>query len=178
MKILEKVISGGQNGADIAGVVAAKMFGISTGGCLPNGWVTLNGPRPNYESEFGMTQHSSSKYPPRTYTNARDADGTLRFASNFSSAGEICTLKAIQSYKKPYLDIDKNSLISTQQVADWLVENNIHILNIAGNSLKNDRNIGFFTLIFLSKVFTLLGYEPMEIEAREKFVLQFQGDVW
>lgn len=178
MKIIEKVISGGQNGADIAGVVTAKMFDIPTGGCLPNGWVTLSGSRPNYESEFGMTQHTSSKYPPRTYLNAKESDGTLRFASNFSSAGEICTLKAIESYKKPHLDIDKNSPISTQQAADWLVDSNIRVLNIAGNSLKNDKNIGIFTLLFLSKVFVILGYEPMEEKSREEFVLRFQGDLW
>ena len=33
MKMIEKVISGGQTGADIAGLMAAEMYGVETGGC-------------------------------------------------------------------------------------------------------------------------------------------------
>ena len=35
-----KVISGGQTGADQAGLVAARRFGIPTGGWMPRGWKT------------------------------------------------------------------------------------------------------------------------------------------
>jgi len=39
----EKVISGGQTGADQAGLVAAARFAIPTGGWMPHGFETAEG---------------------------------------------------------------------------------------------------------------------------------------
>jgi hypothetical protein len=36
--MIEKLISGGQTGADRAGLEAAKALGIATGGTAPKGW--------------------------------------------------------------------------------------------------------------------------------------------
>jgi len=103
--VILKVISGGQTGADIAGVRAAKSLGIPTGGCTPFGWRTLSCPRPEYEAEFGMHQHPSPDYPPRTRENVKNSDITLRVAYNFLSRGEVCTLQAIRKLKKPVVDL-------------------------------------------------------------------------
>lgn len=43
--MIEKVISGGQTGADVGGVLAARLHHIKTGGWMPKGWKTLNGAR-------------------------------------------------------------------------------------------------------------------------------------
>jgi predicted Rossmann-fold nucleotide-binding protein len=92
---IAKVISGGQTGVDIAALRAAKALGIPTGGTMPKGWRTLAGPRPEYRDLYGMVEHMSESYAPRTYANAAAADVTIRIAANFGSAGEICTAKAI-----------------------------------------------------------------------------------
>jgi hypothetical protein len=60
--ILTRIISGGQTGADIAGIRAAKRVGLETGGCLPRGCGTLDGPRREYIREYGMHEHRSSSY--------------------------------------------------------------------------------------------------------------------
>jgi hypothetical protein len=46
--MIAKVQSGGQTGTDVAGVRAARRLGIPTGGVMPKGWKTLDGPRPEY----------------------------------------------------------------------------------------------------------------------------------
>jgi hypothetical protein len=132
--MLRKVISGAQNGADIAGLKVAKKHGFETGGIMPFGYKTLDGPKPEYKEEFGVHVHNSSSYVPRTRANVRDSDGTIRFAFNFDSRGEVCTLKAIKDYDRPHLDVDLNDPISVEKIVEWLVVNKIEVLNVAGNS--------------------------------------------
>ena len=62
----EKVISGGQTGADQAGLIAAEKAGITTGGWMPKGFRTLDGPNPGLAARFGLREHPSEEYPPRT----------------------------------------------------------------------------------------------------------------
>lgn len=129
-----KIISGAQSGADIAGLVAAKKLGIPTGGTMPKGFKTLEGPQPEYAKMFGVQEHSSSSYAPRTYQNVKESDATLRLAYDFLSPGEICTLKAIKEYNKLHLDINLSEPPDAKDVAKWIIENKISTLNIAGNS--------------------------------------------
>jgi hypothetical protein len=44
--MLERIITGGQTGADQAGWRVAQAFGIRTGGGRPRGFLTEEGPRP------------------------------------------------------------------------------------------------------------------------------------
>lgn len=132
--MLKKIISGGQTGADIAGLVVAKKAGIATGGTMPKGFKTLRGPQPDYAQLFGIEEHSSQSYVLRTHKNVKESDGTLRLAYNFGSAGERCTLNAINRYGKPHLDVDLSNPRPHQEVVDWILEKKIEVLNIAGNS--------------------------------------------
>lgn len=131
-----KVISGAQTGADIGGLIAAKKFGLETGGWIPKGFITLNGNKPEYAELYGIQELESNKYPPRTYANVRDSDGTLRFAKYFDSPGELCTFKAIKQYNKPYFDCNILNPFPIKNVIKWIDDNNIKILNIAGNTEK------------------------------------------
>jgi hypothetical protein len=154
--MLKKVISGGQTGADIAGVATAKKFGYEVGGLMPKGFKTLAGPRPNYATLYNMQEHTSAAYPPRTYANVKNSDGTLRFAYDFGSSGELCTMKAILQYKKWWLDVNLIGPIPPQKVVDWLIEKNIETLNVAGNSEKTYSGMTVFVSDYLTEVFTLL----------------------
>lgn len=101
--MIARVISGGQTGVDVAALRAAKARGIPTGGTMPRGFRTLAGPRPEYAAEFGMVEHASPTYPPRTFANVAAADMTIRIAVDFRSAGELCTLRAILKLHKPHV---------------------------------------------------------------------------
>jgi len=52
--LVDRVISGGQTGADIAGLKAAKAFGIPTGGYMTSGFRTLDGYKPEYHREYNV----------------------------------------------------------------------------------------------------------------------------
>ena len=116
----------------------ARDLELETGGMTPHGWVTKFGPRPQL-AKLGLIEHpTSDKYPPRTGWNVKNSDATIRFAHNFDSAGEICTLKAIKKYGKPYFDVDIRDLILGENlyiidVVEWFHANNVTVLNVAGN---------------------------------------------
>jgi hypothetical protein len=131
---LHKVISGGQCGADRAGITAARDHGIKTGGYAPHGWRTHHGPRPDL-AEFGLKEHSSVTYHARTEWNVVAAEGTLVVASNFNSPGVTLTHNLNRKYQKPYLQIPP-SIEHTLEIVEWLIANDIGILNVAGNRDK------------------------------------------
>ena len=79
--MVERVISGGQTGADQAGLAAAKKLGISTGGYMPKGWRTERGPRPDFAAEYGLQEAATAAYPDRTEQNVIFSDGTVVFGN-------------------------------------------------------------------------------------------------
>jgi hypothetical protein len=159
--MLEKVISGGQTGADIAGVMTAYRFGIATGGTMPKGFLTQAGPKPEWAAKYGFVEHESPKYPPRTFKNVMDADATIRFAADFESSGEKLTLKAIQQYKKPHMDVDVIKPRSLTDILDWFKRHDIKVLNVAGNSERTFDGIGGEVMEYLSRLFISLNFKEV-----------------
>lgn len=156
--MIKMVISGAQTGADIAGISTAAKFGIKTGGTMPKGFKTLIGPKPDWAEKYGLKESDSPKYPPRTYDNVFNSDGTIRFASNFNSPGEKCTLKFINQCQKFYKDIDVMNPLPIEDVVKWINDNNIEILNVAGNSEKTCNGIGLEVENYLTELFQALGF--------------------
>lgn len=157
--MLKKVISGGQTGADVAGLETAKKFGYETGGMMPFGYKTLDGSKPTYKELYGIVAHSSSSYVPRTRNNVKESDGTIRLAYDFGTRGEICTLRAIEDYKKPHFDVDLNDPPDVSDVLQWLKDKNITILNVAGNSEQSCPGTHEAASKYLSSVFEELKNE-------------------
>lgn len=156
---LKKIISGLQSGADLGGVALAKKYGLQVAGMMPKGYKTLDGNKPEYKELYNAAESASYYYQPRTYDNVKNSDGTLRFYTKKDSSGEICTLKAINQYKKPYFDVDLNNPCEKEDVVDWIIKNNIEVLNVAGNSEKTSPGIGIKVLYYLNDVFKLLGFK-------------------
>lgn len=151
-----KIISGGQTGADIAALITAKKFNLATGGWIPKGFKTLIGPKPEYQELYNLQEHSSASYPPRTFLNVKNSDATLRFAWDFNSSGEKCTLKAIFQYNKLYLDVNLKNSIPFTDVVDWIIIHNLKVLNVAGNSEKTYSGMTVFVIEYLTEVFNVL----------------------
>src|SRR3954468_5873601 len=91
--MIERVISGFQTGADQAGIRAARAHGIPTGGAMPKGFLTEDGPRPEFAEIYGAVELPTASYPDRTEQNVRDSDGTLWFG-DWHSPGGRATLDA------------------------------------------------------------------------------------
>jgi len=132
--MINKIISGGQTGADIGGLLAAKELNIPTGGTAPKGYRTELGSNFDLRDIFNLSEHSSDKYPPRTAANVKNSDGTVLFG-NMNSPGCKMTIKFCQQMNKPYI-INP----SVNQLREWINLNNIRILNCAGN--RESKNIG------------------------------------
>jgi hypothetical protein len=83
--------------------------------------------------------------------NVKESDGTIRFATDFQSAGEVCTLKAIKQYDKPYIDINLNGnyMDKVKEFCSWLKCYSIKTLNVAGNSENTSPGITIKVVDFL-----------------------------
>jgi hypothetical protein len=149
--MIKKIISGGQTGADIGGLKAAVILGLPTGGTMPNGWITLDEPKPEYAELYGMVECPRKGYPARTEANVINSDGTIRFARNFKSAGEKCTLACIKWFNRPYFDVNIDKPPSVEEFKNWIVEKNVAILNVAGNSEETAKGIEEFVIHYLIK---------------------------
>lgn len=150
-----KIISGGQIGADIAGLRAAQEIGFETGGWMPKNFTTLDGPHPEYAEMYGLIETADGGYPIRTRLNVKAADVTLRFAYNFMTHGEKLTARCIRELKRPHLDILVNLETSecypaSSYVTDWVVVYMPKIINIAGNA---KRDLEPIVQDFLNRVF-------------------------
>ncbi len=148
---LNKVISGGQNGVDISALQAAKELGFTTGGWMPNGWMTLDGPRPEYEELYSMKECYGG-YKARTEANVIDGCATLIFAENFKSPGEICTFRAISKFQKPYFRVHTTE-DKLEEALAWLAWVEPMTLNVAGNSEVTIPGIGEKAYQFLINLF-------------------------
>jgi hypothetical protein len=123
-----KVISGGQTGADQGGLAGAKEAGCTTGGTAPQNFITQEGPNPNLKNIYGLVEGEPDPrvYPKRTKKNVLDSTGTVLFGH--SSPGYNLTLKYCRENNKAYIENP-----TPEQLADWMTENAINILNVAGN---------------------------------------------
>ena len=75
--VLRKIISGGQTGADCAGLDFAIEVGLEHGGFVPRGRRAEDGRIPG---QYHLTELSSISYAVRTKRNVREADGTVVFS--------------------------------------------------------------------------------------------------
>lgn len=154
---LTKIISGGQTGVDRAGLEAARVTGIETGGWAPKGFRTLNGNDLSLRDLYNLKEIDSYSYAARTELNVLHSDGTIRIAKNFFSPGELCTLKNIKLHNKPYFDIPvKDEMIPYRLISDWLIHNNISTLNVAGNAEQTYNGIGKKAYYYLKGLFKLI----------------------
>ena len=131
-----KIISGGQTGIDRLGLEVGKELGLETGGTTTPGYYTENG-RDESLKDFGVTEISPELqagrkgrefYLPRTEQNVLNSDGTVYFSTDEDSAGRIATQRFAKQHNNPFL-LNPTS----QELAQWLVDNNIGTLNVAGN---------------------------------------------
>jgi hypothetical protein len=126
-----KILSGGQTGVDRAALDFALINHIVCGGWCPKGRLAEDGPIPK---KYPLQEASSKSYSWRTELNVRDSDATLVISSGNISNGTEFTINSAMKLKKPVLiiDLDKISPNLEENVNNWLAENNVEILNIAG----------------------------------------------
>jgi hypothetical protein len=156
--MIEKIISGGQTGADQAAWRAAREFHVATGGWMPNGFLTEDGPRPEFAEQFGAAEMPTDSAKARTERNVQDSDATLWFGETTTS-GAHTTVGACRKFGKACMPIDPSASFEPSQVATWIVAGKFTILNVAGNRESDEPGIGARVEGFLAQVLEQLGHE-------------------
>ncbi len=131
------IISGGQTGADIAGLMAAKEVGFNTGGFAPKGFKTELGSNLMLKSQYHLKETSSSGYTIRTRMNVEWADINILFSDDSQSKGTLFTISCCKKANKPYLllsSFDTNAVQSILAfIKPYMGFNKDFTINIAGN---------------------------------------------
>lgn len=130
-----RIVSGMQTGADQGALVAAELLGAPTGGWVPKGSVTHDGPRPDLRDRWGMVEAGSPRYQLRTFLNVRDSDGTAWFGND--SPGKACTHGHALRLGRPWIE---NPTID--ELAAFCKAHGVETLNVAGNRERRNPGIG------------------------------------
>ncbi len=127
-----KIISGGQTGVDRGALDAALRHGIESGGWCPTGRLDESGRIPDRYPVKELENGGSTK---RTLQNVKDSDGTIIIYPGKLSGGTEQTLHFCVEQRRPHELIDASNISTekaAQLIADFVCENNIEILNVAG----------------------------------------------
>ncbi|MBT8328547.1 MAG: hypothetical protein HKP52_07455 [Desulfofustis sp.] len=138
---LEKIISGGQTGADQGGLDGAIACDVPHGGTIPAGRKTEAGMLP---LSYTMHEIDSDRYSDRTERNVIDGDGTLILSHGPLTGGSALTQKVALQRAKPCLHIDFSRVEmhqACQRTAAWIENSGIKVLNVAGPRASSDPTI-------------------------------------
>jgi hypothetical protein len=151
--------------------MAAKAAGIPTGGFMPRGFLTEDGPRPEFAEIYGAREHPSPKYPPRTRRNVEDADVTIVFDASRGrsleslSSGSQLAINTAMELGRPSLvvAVRLGEPIDPKRpaaLAERLARDGYRVVNIGGNRESRTPGIGSWTEDYLVAVFRLLAATP------------------
>ena len=101
--MLDKIVSGGQTGADRAALDFAIKHKIPHGGWVPKGRLAEDGPIP---SKYKLTEMPTDNYKERTEQNVIDSDGTLIISHGKLTGGSAYTGKMAKKHSRPYFHVD------------------------------------------------------------------------
>lgn len=167
--MIERVVSGGQTGADQAGWRAAKACGIETGGWMPKGFLTEDGPRPEFSELYGAKETHSSTYPPRTRDNINASCVTIWFGDPKSKGGKLTIDWARQrgsfvyiienvrsEWKPPHVARHVENAFEQQRWFPKGSPGRDRTINVAGNRESSNPGIGEWVEGYMREVFQIM----------------------
>jgi len=118
---------------DRAALDAAIFLDIEHGGWCPKGRRAEDGP---IDLVYNLIETPESDYSVRTEKNVIDSDGTLILHYGKISGGTQLTLKLTKRHHRPCLTldfaIDVEQVVYITRVCDWIIRENVQVLNVAG----------------------------------------------
>lgn len=132
-------MSGGQTGVDRAALDVALARGIPCRGWCPQGRRAEDGRIPD---RYPLTETRERDYSVRTRQNISDSDGTLIVTCGAITGGTALTCRLARQFHRPLFVVDLREYESAtpnllgngvlDQLEQWLRENRIRSLNVAG----------------------------------------------
>ena len=151
--MLEKIVSGGQTGADRAALDAGIVLSFPVGGFCPQGREAEDGP---IDARYPLTEIDGG-YPERTLRNVQSTDGTAVFYESTLLGGTEQTRRFCIEWKKPYqrLDIDGlDPVESATSLREFIKRQDIRILNVAGPRASGSQRMYSFVHSAISQLLT------------------------
>lgn len=167
--MIEKIISGGQTGADRAALDAAIEIDIPHGGWVPRGRLAEDGMVP---PAYQVSEVPSDSYAARTEKNVEDSDGTLIFSHGPLTGGSALTQELAEKHKRPSLHIDLNrvpAFKAAAMIAAWVVRHSVKTLNVAGPRASSDPHIYQKTKDILIAAYHIGTVESIRMQADGRF---------
>jgi Circularly permutated YpsA SLOG family len=150
--MLRKVISGGQAGADRAGLDFAIEAGLEHGGYAVKGRKAEDG---RIDDRYRLVELPTASYPVRTKRNVRESDGTAIFSLRTDlTGGSALTLSYANRIKKPVIHLhaaNRGEIDLAAQLEGFIASNQIEILNVAGPRESKGPGVYEFTLDVLRR---------------------------
>ena len=176
MTLLEKIVSGGQTGADRAALDFAIEHGIPHGGWCPKGRKSEDGP---IDLRYQLKETPSSGYAQRTEWNVRDSDGTVVFSIAPQLAGGSKKAENFaRRHHRPILHLWRDSGPPFPEVAllQFILDQDVKVLNVAGPRASEEPEIAAFVTQVLEKVFEAPTVEQPTLETARLLLRPLSSD--
>lgn len=148
--VIERLLSGGQTGADRAALDWAIARGIAHGGWCPRGRRAEDGP---IAPRYALIETPSRDYEQRTRWNVRDSDGTLVISrGNTLTGGSAYTARCAERLGQPCLHV-RPGADDPQAIRAFLERHRIRTLNVAGPRASTEPQIYDYVTEVLERVF-------------------------
>jgi Circularly permutated YpsA SLOG family len=151
LKMLSKIVSGGQTGADRAALDWAIERGVPHGGWCPKGRKAEDGV---IDRRYDLVETPSEDYSQRTEWNVRDSDGTAVFSIRKElGGGSLLTVGLAARYDKPVIHIcaQDERMNHAQELRSFIEEFGISVLNVAGPRASEEPGVYQFVSSVLNQ---------------------------
>jgi len=148
---IERIVSGGQTGADRAGLDFAIEHGLKHGGWCPKGRRAEDGRIPG---RYELKETQATSYVQRTEWNVRDSDGTVIFTvMTRLTGGSKKTADLARKHRKPCLHLSAAGTADpVKELREFIRSNRIKVLNVAGSRASKEPVLGNFVRHVLSQM--------------------------
>ena len=152
--MITKIVSGGQTGADRAGLDVAVRWNFPYGGWCPKGRKAEDGP---ISLQYQLVETPSASYLQRTEWNARDSDATVIFTiASTLTGGSKRTAEFAAKHCKPFLHLPRHSSSYEPPaliLQRFIQENGVRVLNVAGTRASKEPEVWRFAYETLEAAF-------------------------
>lgn len=156
--LLAKIVSGGQTGADRAGLDWALAHSLPIGGWCPRGRRAEDGAVPD---RYSLEETPSEDYAERTLWNVRDSDGTAIFTIDRAlSGGSRLTAEEAARLGKPWIHLVQGAGCPAERLRAFLDEHRIRVLNVAGSRASREPGVSRFVWLTLEEAVFLSAPVP------------------
>jgi len=148
---IPKIVSGGQTGADRAALDWGLGRGVECGGWCPKGRRAEDGP---ISRIYPLIETPSADYAQRTEWNVRDSGGTVIFSIEPDLAGgSKKTAEFAVKHNKACLHLHSRRRDAAQALRNFIADNEILTLNVAGPRASEEPDVGQFVKSVLAEAF-------------------------